>query len=369
MPSLETLHYLDNASTTPVRKEVLEAMLPYFSEHFGNPSSQHVQGAHAKEALENSRQSIAKAVGVDADELIFTSGSTESINHILKGLFFEHSHSRNQIITVKTEHKAVLETCKWLEGIGARVTYLDVDENGLLVKEQLEEELSGQTLAVAVMHVNNETGVIHKLAEYAALAQDVGAYFFSDCTQSIGKIPVDLSLIGVHAACFNAHKLGGPKGIGVSYIKKGIAIQPFIHGGAQEDGRRGGTHNVAGAVGLAKALELALEDQESHLQEMQQMQDRIEKAVAEKAWSVNACAAARSPYVYSINTGEDTGSFLKRNKHLFSASTGSACNAEIVESSHVLRAMNDQIANSTVRFSVRSLQDQHELLRHVKLSP
>lgn len=332
---------------------MLEEMMPYLTDIYGNPNSDHLHGKAAKEGLEYARTKVAQLIGASSDEIIFSSGSTESINHIIKGLYFAQGQERNHIITVKTEHKAVLASCEWLESIGAQVTYLDVDTNGLLDEEQLKEALKKPTLLVSVMHVNNETGVIHDIESLASKAHEAGAYFFSDCTQSAGKIPLHLAKFDLDFACFNAHKMGGPKGIGVTYIKEGVEIQPLIHGGSQEKNRRGGTSNVAFAVGFAKALELALKLQKRNLKNHLNTNKELVDQLQLKGVHIHGREAPRSPYILSLGlNGIEANTFLEKHSTEISASTGSACNVAIVEVSHVLRAMESDYLDSTIRVSM-----------------
>ena len=257
--------YLDAAATTPVDPRVLEAMLPYFSEIFGNASSQHIYGQQAKAAVEKAREQVASIVNVEPSEIIFTSGATEAINLAIKGYWEANRDRGNHLITVKTEHKAVLATHEYLETLGVEVTYLHVDRNGLISFDELMSNLRPDTLLVSAMHVNNETGIIQDIHRIASLCADRGIAFFTDATQAVAHIPTDYGDEAISLACFSAHKFGGPKGIGALVVKKGITIAPQIHGGGQENGLRSGTHNTPLIVGfgevcaLTKCIDPALE--------------------------------------------------------------------------------------------------------------
>ena len=233
--------YLDYAATTPVDPRVVETMLPYFTEHFGNPASQHHHGEHAKRAVDNARQQMANLVNGEADEIVFTSGATEAINLAIKGLYLAHFERKNRVITVKTEHKAVLDTCRYLEEVGADVVYLDVDREGMVDWSQFEEVLDDNTLLVCVMYANNETGVIQDIARIARRARAQDAYFMTDATQAFGKVSIDVVTEGIDLLAFSGHKIYGPKGVGGLYLRRGISLVPLLHGGGHQQGLHAGT--------------------------------------------------------------------------------------------------------------------------------
>lgn len=247
------INYFDNASTTQLDSRVLEAMLPYFNEIFGNASSNHSFGKISKQAIEKSRLQVAELINSNESEIIFTSGATESINFALKGFVESNFDKGNHIITVKTEHKAILATCEYLETKGIEVSYLDVDSEGLISIEELKQAIRTDTILICVMYVNNETGVIQPISEIGSIAQDNAIPFFCDATQAVGKISIDVFKDNIDMLCFSAHKLNGPKGIGVLYKRKGIELTPLFHGGGQENGLRAGTYNTPLIVGLGKA--------------------------------------------------------------------------------------------------------------------
>ncbi|MCL5730070.1 MAG: cysteine desulfurase, partial [Candidatus Pacearchaeota archaeon] len=250
--------YLDNAASTMVDERVLKEMIPYFTERYANASSVHEMGKEAKNALEDSRKAIAKAIGANKDEIYFTSGGTESNNFALKGLFFSNFPWKNHIITTKIEHDCVLNTCKWLEARGARVTYLDVDEEGFVNPKDIEKAITDKTIAVSIIHGNNEIGTIQDLEEIGRICRAKKILFHTDACQSFTKVPLDVRKMSLDLVTLNAHKIHGPKGVGALYIRKGIEITPLLHGGGHEKGMRSGTENVPGIVGFAKAAEIAM---------------------------------------------------------------------------------------------------------------
>ncbi|WP_224491623.1 cysteine desulfurase family protein [Robertkochia flava] len=351
--------YLDYNATTPCDSRVAESMWPYFTEHFGNASSSHhPYGWLAKDALEEATGVIAAALGVQARELVFTSGSTESINSVLKGVFRKSGAERNHIITSKAEHKAVLDVCAYLETQGAKVTYLDVTPKGLIDMEQLEQTISENTLIVAVMLANNETGVIQELDQIAALCKTCGSLLFSDATQALGKIGLGNFFDLVDFACFSGHKLYGPKGIGLTYIseERKDVLDPFIHGGGQQSGWRGGTYNTPAIVGLAKAVRLAVDQQVEEGKRLGELRDQLEHGLLGiEETVINGSHVNRLPNTLNISFKYVDGEALLRalSTHM-AVSNGSACNSASVNPSHVLKAMGlaTDLAFSSLRFSL-----------------
>ena len=339
--------YLDAAATTPVDKRVLDAMDPYFSEIFGNASSSHIYGIQAKEAIDKARVQVATLINADNKEVIFTSGATESINLAIKGYVEANMDKGNHIITVKTEHKAVLATCEYLETKGFEVTYLDVDENGLVSLDELTSAIRKTTLLIAVMYVNNEIGVIQPITEIGKIARKHAICFFCDATQAVGKIKVDVEVDNIDMLCFSGHKLNGPKGIGVLYKKKEIELTPLFHGGGQENGLRAGTYNTPLIVGLGKACEIISEELDTIIASFLEKRKEIEKYYLEKnIGKVNFKDVKRAPHIVSITLNDlNAEDYLILNSKEFSASTGSACNSGLIIDSHVLTALGNEIIN------------------------
>lgn len=355
--------YLDYAATTPVDPRVLEAMLPYFTEHFGNAASTtHIHGEIARKAVEKGRQQVADLINAQPEEIVFTSGSTESINMALKGLFWSNPGKRRHIITVKTEHKAVLDTCAWLEEIGAEVTYLDVDEEGIIDWNQYEEALEEEPLLVCIMYANNETGVLQEISKVAKMAHEYGSLFFTDATQAFGKVPIDVQQEEIDMLCFSAHKIYGPKGIGGLYVKKGIKLVPLVHGGGHQGGLRSGTLNVTGIVGLGEAARIAKTEMADNARRARLLRDQFEDSLLKHSRiKVNGKEDQRIPYISNFQLiGEDADDFIINNKLKISISAGSACNSSVMEPSYVLKALGlSTIQNvSSIRISLGSILNQ-----------
>ena len=346
--------YLDSASTTKVDPLVLAEMIPYFSEYFGNASSLHSYGKVAKEAIEKSRNQVAKTINSNSNEMIFTSGATEAINLAIKGFVEANIEKGNHIITVKTEHKAVLSTCEYLETKGFEVTYLDVDESGLISMNQLKDSLKETTILVAVMYVNNETGVIQPIKQIGEITNENNIAFFCDATQAIGKLKVDVEEDLIDMLCFSGHKLNGPKGVGVLYKRNGIQLIPLIHGGGQEKGLRAGTYNTPLIVGVGKACEIAIENFDDRVSILVKKKNEIENYYEKnKIGKVNFKNVKTAPHILSITLSDfEADEYLMLNSKKFVASTGSACNAEVVEISHVLKAMRVCSPEKVIRISI-----------------
>ena len=351
--------YLDYNATTPVAEDVLDAMLPFFREHFGNPSSDHALGWAADEAVRLARERTARVVGATPRTILFTSGATESIALALNGLGEVYGGRRHHIVTVATEHKAVLETCAALEREGFEVTTLGTDREGRLDLDELRDALSDKTLAVAAMWANNETGVLHPMRAIANIAHEAGALLMADATQAVGKIPVDVEVAGVDLLAFSAHKFYGPKGIGALYVRRrgpNVRLAPLHNGGMQEDGLRAGTLNVPGIVGMGAAATLARRGLASENTRQAALRDRFEAALtaAVPTARVVAQGAERLPNTsYVVFEGVRAGDLLPA-LHNLAASTGAACQTAAQQPSHVLTAMgySDDEAFSAVRFSV-----------------
>ena len=334
---------MDHSATTPVAPEVLAAMLPYFGEKFGNASSLHRSGREAKEALEDSREKVAALLGARAEEIIFTSGGTESDNLALKGIARKNRKLGKHIITTQIEHPAILETCRALEKEGFEVTYLPVTGEGLVELSTLEASIRPDTILISVMHANNEVGTIQPLEEIGRLAAERDIYLHSDAVQSVGKIPVNVDDLGVDLLSLSAHKLYGPKGVGALYIRKGTKLESIIQGGGHERRLRSGTENISGIVGLARAAELAERDMPREAERLAGLRDRLAELVLGKvkdAW-INGTMKKRLPgnlnFGFKYVEGESLLLFLDSKG--ICVSTGSACSSHKLEPSHVLMSL------------------------------
>ncbi len=334
---------MDHSATTPVAPEVLAAMLPYFGEKFGNASSLHRSGREAREALEDSRMKVAALLGAKAEEIIFTSGGTESDNLALKGIARKNQKHGKHIITTQIEHPAILETCRALEKEGFLVTYLPVNQEGLVELSTLEAAIRPDTILISVMHANNEVGTIQPLEEIGHLAAEKDIYLHTDAVQSVGKIPVNVDDLGLDLLSLSAHKLYGPKGVGALYIRKGTSLESIIQGGGHERGLRSGTENISGIVGLARAAELAEKNMPQEAERLTAMRDRLAELVLGKvkeAW-INGTMKKRLPgnlnFGFKYVEGESLLLFLDSKG--ICVSTGSACSSHKLEPSHVLMSL------------------------------
>ncbi len=352
--------YLDNNATTPCDPRVVEAMVPYFFEHHGNAASRnHPFGWEAEEAVDYAREQIAKLLNADEKEIIFTSGATESDNLAIKGVYEMYSRKGNHIITVKTEHKAVLDTCHRLEKQGAEVTYLDVQRDGLIDLAELEAAIKPNTIMVSVMWANNETGVIQPMKEIGQICEKHGVLFFSDATQAVGKIKTHPREVGVHLMAFTAHKMYGPKGVGALYVSRKnprVKVTAQMDGGGHERGMRSGTLNVPGIVGFGKAAEIALQEMEQDTARVSNLRDKLEKAMFElEEVYINGNVDQRMPHVTNISFKhvEGEGLMMTFNQEI-ALSSGSACTSASLEPSYVLVALGlgDDLAHSSLRFSL-----------------
>ncbi|WBV53698.1 cysteine desulfurase family protein [Chryseobacterium gambrini] len=347
--------YLDYNATTPVDKRVVDVMLPYFNDFYANSGSSHLFGLTVKEAVENASEEVAELIGADTKEIIFTSGATESVNFAIKGL--KKDHGKNHIITVSTEHKAVLDTCVQLEKDGFQVDYLNVDHLGNINLAELESLITEKTLMVCIMLVNNETGVIHPIKEIAKIAHLKGCFVFCDATQAVGKIPVNVKELNTDLMAFSAHKFYGPKGIGALYIASAIKnkVQPQIQGGGQQNNLRSGTLNVPGIIGLGKAAEIALMEMEQDAQKIKMLRDHLEnKLLKIPQTSINGDHSARIFNTTNICFEGIYSEDLILSLGNICVSSGSACNAVTTKPSHVLQAMgmSDRDALASIRFSI-----------------
>jgi cysteine desulfurase len=335
--------YMDYAATTPTDKRVIEAMLPYFGEVYGNPSSLHAFGQEARAAVETSREGIASFLSAGPAEIVFTSGGTESDNFAIKGVAYANRKRGDHIITSAIEHHAVLETCRFLGSEGFRITSLPVDGDGLIDPADVAEAITDKTILITIMHANNEIGTIQPIAEIGRLARERGIYFHTDAVQTFGQIPFKVDDLNLDLMSGSSHKLYGPKGVGLLYIRKGTRITPFIHGGEQENGRRASTLNVPGIVGFGKAVELAGETLVGEAQRLTVLRDRLIHGLFDRLEGIrlNGHPERRLPnnINLSVEKVEGEGIILSLDMLGIACSTGSACSSASVETSHVLTAI------------------------------
>ncbi len=368
--------YLDNNATTPMDPRVLEAMLPYFTDNFGNAASRnHSFGWKAEEAVDYAREQMAALINADAKEIIITSGATESNNLAIKGVFEMYAAKGNHFITVETEHKAVLDTLKHIEKAGAEVTYLKAREDGLITIEQVEAAIKPNTVLVSIMYANNEIGVIQPIREIAQLCKSKGVLFHTDATQAVGKIPVDVIADGIDLMSFSGHKMYGPKGVGVLYVRRKnprIKVTAQMDGGGHERGMRSGTLNVPGIVGLGKACELCRLEMAEDTARISKMRDRLEQSllVLEESY-INGNTEHRLPHVSNMSFKYVEGEGLIMGVKDIAVSSGSACTSASLEPSYVLKALglDDELAHSSLRFGLSRFTTDEEIdfaINHVK---
>ncbi len=360
--------YLDNNATTPMDPRVLEAMIPYFTQKFGNAASRnHHFGWVAEEGVDYAREQVAKLIGASEKEIIFTSGATESDNLAIKGVFEMYKDKGNHIITAVTEHKAVLDACKHVEKLGGKVTYLSVKEDGLVDLAELEAAMTPETILVSIMYGNNEIGVIQPVKEIAAIAHKHGALFMTDATQAVGKIPVDVIADGIDLLALSAHKMYGPKGVGALYVRrKGprVKVTAQMDGGGHERGMRSGTLNVPGIVGLGKACEIARLEMDSEAARLSALRDKLQAAltVLEESY-VNGNQEHRLPHVANISFKYVEGEGLMMAMKDLAVSSGSACTSASLEPSYVLKSLglSDDLAHSSIRFGLGRFTTEEEV--------
>ncbi|MEM1119929.1 MAG: IscS subfamily cysteine desulfurase [Bacteroidota bacterium] len=362
--------YLDYNATTPCDPRVVDTMLPYFSEMAGNAASRnHPFGWEAEEAVANARNQIASLIGADEREIIFTSGATESANLAIKGVFEMYARKGNHIITVETEHKAVLDTCVHVEKKGGEVTYLKVNEDGLIDLAELRSAIKDTTVLVSIMWANNETGVLQPMEAIGKICEEKGVLLFSDATQAVGKIPTHPQKIGVHLMGFTAHKMYGPKGIGALFVNRKrprVKLTEQINGGGHEEGMRSGTLNVPGIVGFGKAAEIAEQEMKGEVNRLSQLRDKLEDALVHNIEEcfINGSTKQRMPQVtnLSFRNVDSEGLLMTFNQNI-AVSTGSACTSASLDPSHVLTAMglSDDLAKSSVRFSLGRFTTEAEI--------
>jgi cysteine desulfurase len=361
--------YLDHNATTPCDPRVVETMIPYFTEHFGNSASRnHPFGWAAEEAIDYAREQIARLIGADPKEIIFTSGATESDNLAIKGVFDMYSSKGNHIITATTEHKAVLDTCKHIEKSGGEVTYLPVDAEGLISLEELEAAIKPTTILIAIMYANNEIGTVQPVKEISRIARKHNLLFFTDGTQAVGKVPVDVNKDGIDLMAFSAHKMYGPKGVGALYVRRKnprVKVTAQMDGGGHERGMRSGTLNVAGIAGFGKACEIAMQEMQTETERVSRLRDKLENALLnlEEAY-VNGSRQHRLPHVSNISFKyvEGEGLMMGFNKDI-AVSSGSACTSASLEPSYVLKALGlgDDLAHSSLRFGLGRFTTEEQI--------
>lgn len=367
--------YLDNAATTKTRQEVVDAMIPYFTESYGNPSSIYEFASPNKQAIQNARETIAGALGCKANEIYFTAGGTEADNWALKATVDAYKSKGNHIITTKIEHHAVLHTCEYLEKQGCEVTYLDVDENGVVKLEELERAIRPTTILISIMYANNEIGTIQPVKEIGRIARAHGIFFHTDAVQAFGHIPINVDECNIDMLSASGHKINGPKGIGFLYIRTGIKIRSFIHGGAQERRRRAGTENVPGIVGLGKAAELAVKSMEERSGKEMELRDYlITRVLDEIPFSrLNGHRKDRLPnnanFAFQFIEGESM--LIMLDMKGICGSSGSACTSGSLDPSHVLLAIGlpHEIAHGSLRLTLDETNTKEEIdfvVEHLK---
>ncbi len=357
--------YLDNNATTVCDPRVVEAMVPYFTSHFGNASSSgHAYGWAAQEATDIAREQVARLINADSSEIIFTSGATESDNLAIKGVYEMYAAKGNHIITTVTEHKAVLETCRHLEKLGAEVSYLPVDSRGIIDLKELEKTIKATTVLIAIMYANNETGVIQPVKEIGAIAKRYGIIFFTDAAQAAGKVPIDVRVDGIDLMAISAHKMYGPKGAGVLYIRRRdprVRLTPQMDGGGQERGIRSGTLNIPAIAGLGKACELCMDEMHVEAGRLAALRDRLETALLQIAGTrANGNGAHRLPHVTNLTFSHSLVTALQKE---LAISSGSACSSASPEPSYVLKAMGltDNEAYNALRFGLGRFNTEEEI--------
>ncbi|MCM3766070.1 cysteine desulfurase family protein [Neobacillus niacini] len=347
--------YLDYNASTPIAPEVIDAMMPLLHDFYGNPSALHWAGAPVKELMQNARKQVAGLIGCSPGEIIFTSGGSEANNLALKGFYFKNKHKGNHIITSKIEHPAVMNPCKFLEKIGAKVTYVGVDQYGRVSPQEIEKAITKETILISIMHSNNETGSLQPIQEIGQLAERYGIAFHTDASQSVGKVPINVNELNVHMLTIAGHKLYAPKGIGALYIRQGIALEPLIHGAGHEFGLRAGTENTLLAVGLGKACEIV----KTHLgnPELKELTNDFWNELKEAfgdGVQLNGHPEERLPNTLNVSFVRKIGQDLLDAIPQLAASTGSACHAGSIELSPVLKEMNvpEEVGMGAIRFSL-----------------
>jgi len=367
--------YMDYNATTPTDIRVLKEMEPFFCERFGNPSSIYEIARENRKLIEKARENVARLIDAEPDEIFFTSGGTESDNWAIKGVAFALRNKGNHIITSQIEHHAVLNTCKFLSKIGYEITYAPTDKYGIVDVEFIEKSIRKETVLITIMHANNEIGTIEPVEEISKIAREKGIYFHTDSVQTVGKIPVSVKKLGVDLLSLSAHKFYGPKGVGAIYIKKGTKIEPYLHGGEQEKGKRPGTYNVPGIIGLGKAAEIAIEEMEEEMKKVKYLRDKLERGIIEKIPEVVINGHPENRLYNTSNLCvkyvEGESILLNLDFEKIYASSGSACTSGSLEPSHVLLAIGipPEIAHGSLRFSLGKYNEEKDVDRVLEVLP
>ena len=367
--------YMDYNATTPTDIRVLKEMEPFFCERFGNPSSIYEIARENRKLIEKARENVARLIDAEPDEIFFTSGGTESDNWAIKGVAFALRNKGNHIITSQIEHHAVLNTCKFLSKIGYEITYAPTDKYGIVDVEFIEKSIRKETVLITIMHANNEIGTIEPVEEISKIAREKGIYFHTDSVQTVGKIPVSVKKLGVDMLSLSAHKFYGPKGVGAIYIKKGTKIEPYLHGGEQEKGKRAGTYNVPGIIGLGKAAEIAIEEMEEEMKKVKYLRDKLERGIIEKIPEVVINGHPENRLYNTLNLCvkyvEGESILLNLDFEKIYASSGSACTSGSLEPSHVLLAIGipPEIAHGSLRFSLGKYNEEKDVDRVLEVLP
>lgn len=361
------IYYFDNAATTKVKQEVLDEMIPFFDENYGNPSAVYAIAREAKKAIENSREKVASLIGANKNEIIFTSSGSEADNTAIKGIALKNKLKGNHIITTKIEHHAVLESCDFLEKQGFDITYLNVDKNGFIDLKELKNVITDKTILISIMFANNEIGTIEPIEDIAQIAKEHNIIFHTDAVQAVGNVKIDVKSMGIDMLSLSGHKIYGPKGIGALYVRQGIDFEKFINGGHQEKNRRAGTENTAGIVGLGKASELAKENINNHIKQLKGLRDYYLEQVNKRISNIkiNGAINARLPGNSNISFEGVNGSDLlyELDSVGICASSGSACNSEETKPSHVLSSigLDEKEAKSALRVTFGEFNTKEEV--------
>lgn len=367
--------YFDYAATTPTDPEVVEAMIPYFTDKYGNPSSIHSFGQEGRAAIMSVREKVASLLGADPEELIFTSGGTESDNFAIKGVAYANEHKGNHIITSSIEHHAVIEPCEFLEKRGFDLTYLPVDKYGLVDPDDVKKAITDKTILISVMHANNEIGTIQPIAEIGKIAKKRKIYFHTDSVQTFGHLPINVDELNIDLLSVSAHKLYGPKGIGALYVRKGTRMTPFIHGGGQERNRRASTENVPGIVGFGKAVEIAKDEMDEEAKRLTILRDKLIESILEEIEHVrlNGHPTQRLPNNVNLSLEflEGESMLLSLDMEGIAASTGSACSSSTLEASHVLLAtgLSHELAHGSLRLTLGRYTSEEDIAHVLEVLP